>query len=122
MSKFMVDCLFCKIVHGEIPSPRVYEDDDFVCIRDIRPQAKVHLLVLPKKHVASLDDAFPAQGAAQSQLVGDLFAAGTRIARQEGLLPGGFRAVINTGRDGGQTVFHLHLHVLGGASLRDHFG
>jgi histidine triad (HIT) family protein len=116
------DCLFCKIVRGEIPSPRVYEDERFICIRDIRPQAKIHLLVLPKKHVAGLDEAFPEKGPSQAELIGELFAAGAKVAHQQGLLPGGFRSVINTGRDGGQTVFHLHLHLMGGESLRDQFG
>ena len=116
------DCLFCKIVAGEIPSPKLYEDSDFIAIRDIRPQAQVHLLVIPKQHVASLETAFPENGEAKEELIGSLFKVGTAVARQNGLLPGGFRAVINTGRDGGQTVFHLHLHILGGKTLDDHFG
>jgi histidine triad (HIT) family protein len=115
-------CIFCKIVRGEIPSPRVYEDERFIAIRDIRPQAKIHLLVLPKEHVASLDEAFPENGKSRAGLVGELFEVGARIARQHGLLPGGFRAVINTGREGGQTVFHLHLHLLGGEALREQLG
>jgi histidine triad (HIT) family protein len=113
------DCLFCKIVHGAIPAPRIYEDEKFLCIRDIRPQAKTHLLVIPKTHVASLDEAFPEKGTSQGELIGELFAIGTKISRQQGLLPGGFRSVINTGRDGGQTVFHLHLHLLGGEVIRE---
>jgi histidine triad (HIT) family protein len=117
----MSDCIFCKIVRGEIPSPKLYEDDRFIAIHDIRPQAKTHWLVLPKEHISSLDEAFPAQGRSQYQLVGEMFEVGTKLARQSGLLPGGFRSVINTGHDGGQTVFHLHLHVLGGEVLRDHF-
>ena len=116
------DCLFCKIVAGAIPSPKLYEDESFICIRDIRPQAKTHLLVLPKKHVSSLEEAFPKNGHAQTQLVGQLFEVGTRVAREQGLLPGGFRSVINTGHDGGQTVFHIHLHLLGGTALGDDFG
>jgi histidine triad (HIT) family protein len=111
------DCIFCKIVGGEIPAPRVHEDSAFICIRDIRPQAKTHLLVLPKAHVASLADAFPESGEGQAGMVGKLFQVATAIARKQGLLPGGFRAVINTGEDGGQTVFHLHLHILGGEAL-----
>jgi histidine triad (HIT) family protein len=118
----MSDCLFCKIIRGEIPAPKLYEDENFVCIRDIRPQAKTHLLVMPKEHVASLEAAFPDEGESRATLVGKLFEAGTKVARQNGLLPGGFRAVINTNDDGGQTVFHLHLHILGGGALRDHFG
>ena len=116
-----IDCLFCKIISGAIPSPRIYEDADFICISDIRPQSKHHYLVLPKKHVSSLDQAFPESGESQALLVGKLFETATRIAREKKLLPGGFRAVINTGQDGGQTVFHLHLHILGGEALGGEF-
>ena len=115
-------CVFCAIIAGKIPSPRVYEDSQFICIRDIHPQAKTHLLVIPKLHVASLDEAYPEKAATHAQLMGALFEVSTRIARQEGLLPGGFRSVINTGQQGGQTVFHLHLHLLGGETLRGTFG
>lgn len=113
------NCLFCKIIAGSIPSTRVYEDDDHICIRDIQPQAKTHLLVIPKRHVASLDEVFPSQGDALvgGQVMSKLFEAALRIARQEGLLPGGFRSIINTGKEGGQTVFHLHLHLLAGSQL-----
>lgn len=104
------DCIFCKVVAGEIPAPRVFENGAFICIRDIRPQAKVHLLVVPKKHVATLADA-------DTALLGELMSVGVEIAREQKLLPAGFRSVINTGKDGGQTVFHLHLHLLGGNSL-----
>ena len=112
-----LDCLFCKIIAGTIPAPKLFENDEFICIRDIRPQAKTHLLVIPKKHLDSLDTAFPKDGKSESALIGNLLEAGTQIARKQGLLPAGFRAVINTGRDGGQTVFHLHLHLLGGTVL-----
>ncbi len=115
------DCVFCKIISGKIPASRLYEDEKFICIRDARPQAKTHLLVIPKEPIASLEEAFPEQGEGQSELVGKLFEVGTRIARQQGLLPGGFRSVLNTGLSGGQTVFHLHLHILGGESLRGQF-
>ena len=114
-------CIFCKIVAGQIPSPRVYEDADFIAIRDIQPQAKTHLLVLPKMHVSSLDEAFPGGGAqAPVPALGRLLEVSTQIARSQGLLPGGFRSVINTGVNGGQTVFHLHLHLLAG-ELGGHF-
>lgn len=116
------DCLFCKIIAGQIPSPRVYEDEQFICIRDIRPQASKHFLVMPKKHVASLEAAFPESGQGESALIGQLFEVGTRIARKEGLLPRGFRSVINTNEHGGQTVFHIHLHLLGGEPLEESFG
>lgn len=116
------DCLFCKIIEGEIPSPRIYEDDAFICIPDIRPQAKTHLLVIPKEHISSLATAFPAEGPGKAQLIGKLFETATQIARQKGLLPGGFRAVLNTEKNGGQTVFHIHLHILGGELLDEGFG
>lgn len=115
-------CIFCKIILGQIPSPRVYEDSQFICIRDIQPQAKTHLLVIPKQHIASLEEVYPQAGADQTQLMSSLFEIATRVARQEGLLPGGFRSVINTGLQGGQTVFHLHLHLLGGEVLGGAFG
>jgi histidine triad (HIT) family protein len=115
------DCIFCKIIDGKIPATRVYEDDQFICIRDIQPQAKIHLLVIPKRAISSLSESFPDQGEGHFQLIGQLFELGTRIARQQGLLPEGFRAVINTGPAGGQTVFHLHLHILGGESLMGRF-
>ena len=115
----MSDCIFCKIIQGGIPAPKLYEDDRFIAIRDIRPQAKTHLLVIPKEHVASLDEAFPVRGETKSDLVGQLFAVGTLLARKHDLLPAGFRSVINTGVGGGQTVFHLHLHLLGGESLQE---
>ncbi len=115
------DCIFCKIIKNEIPSERVYEDDFCICIRDLHPQAKVHLLVIPKVHVASLEEAFPAAGVGQEELLGKLMKAVTAIARKQALLPGGFRTVINTNHEGGQSVFHLHLHVLGGETLRGRF-
>jgi histidine triad (HIT) family protein len=118
----MSDCLFCKIAKGSIPTSMVYEDAEFVCFKDIRPQAKTHLLVMPREHVASLDTAFPEGGGSKAALIGRLLETSTKIARKQGLLPGGFRSVINTNRDGGQTVFHLHLHILGGEPLEETFG
>jgi histidine triad (HIT) family protein len=107
-------CLFCKMIQGVIPVTRIYEDDLCICIRDIHPQAETHLLVIPKVHVASLDLAFPEKGVAMTSLIGGLFERALSIARQQGLLPAGFRTIINTNEAGGQTVFHLHLHILGG--------
>ncbi|MBL7715476.1 MAG: HIT domain-containing protein [Bdellovibrionales bacterium] len=117
------DCVFCKIIDGKIPSPRVAEDSDFICIRDIQPQAEKHLLVIPKNHVASLKEVFPEQNARteDQEMISRLFSFAGRVAWKEGLLPGGYRSVINTGHEGGQTVFHLHLHLLGG-KLRSTFG
>src|SRR4051794_26874267 len=116
-SNSSADCLFCKMIQGAIPVPKVYEDESFICIRDIQPQAKTHLLVIPKHHVSSLSDAFPEKGSGMDGMVGKLFETATRVARQEGLLPGGFRSVINTEKNAGQTVFHIHLHILGGEML-----
>ena len=105
--------LFTKIIRGEIPCDKVYEDDDFLAFRDIRPQAKVHALVIPKRHIPTLDD-FPVDDPA---LAGKLFSAVQEVARREGLASGGYRTVINCRGDGGQEVYHLHLHVLGGRKL-----
>jgi histidine triad (HIT) family protein len=116
------NCIFCKIIAGTIPSVRLYEDHEFICIRDIQPQAKAHFLVLPKQHIKSLDDAFPVEGRDQTELMGRLMRIGTLVARQQGLLPSGFRAVINTNHMAGQTVDHLHLHILGGEPLAGGFG
>jgi histidine triad (HIT) family protein len=113
-------CVFCKIVSGEIPSPRVYEDGNVIVIKDLHPQSKVHLLVIPKNHVVSLAEIWEDEAAGR-KTVGDLFEAADRVAKQEGLLPAGYRSVINTGVEGGQSVFHLHLHVLGGQKMGEEF-
>ena len=113
------DCIFCKIIAGKIPSPKLYEDEEFICIRDVRPQAKTHLLVIPKEHVQSLETVYPEAGPSRSELVGRLFEVATRVARLTGLLPDGFRIVVNTNHGGGQTVFHLHIHLLGGTLLEE---
>jgi len=107
------DCLFCKIVAGEIPAEVVHDDERLLAFRDINPQAPVHLLVIPKQHVASLADAEEAH----RDLLGEALLLAQKVAFEEGISEAGFRTVINTGRDGGQTVGHLHLHVLGGRSL-----
>lgn len=116
------DCIFCKIIAGSIPATRVYEDDLFMGIKDIQPQAKAHFLIFPKEHVASLAAVFPEQGSGRVELVGKLMEAGTRLARASGLAESGFRSVINTNADAGQTVFHVHLHILGGEALPGGFG
>jgi len=106
------DCLFCKIVAGTIPVKRVYEDQQSIAFADINPQAPTHLLIIPKRHIASL-----AQAAAEdTPLLGHLMATATEIARAHGLAKG-YRVIINTGDDGGQTVHHLHLHLLGGRHM-----
>ena len=103
------NCIFCKIIRGEIPAKKAYEDDEVIAFHDIRPQAPVHLLVIPKVHVATLYDA---QGAHQSALGKMLVVAG-RLAREAGA-GDGFRTIINNGRVGHQEVYHVHMHVLGG--------
>jgi histidine triad (HIT) family protein len=104
------DCLFCRIVAGELPSTRVHEDDIVIAIRDIAPRAPTHILVIPRDHIASAADLTEADG----PLLGKLFAVTAQIARQEGIADAGYRIVSNVGRWGGQTVDHLHLHLLGG--------
>jgi histidine triad (HIT) family protein len=109
----MSDCLFCKIRDGQIPSTKVYEDDRCFAFRDINPQAPTHVLVVPKKHIATLNDVAPDD----EELVGHLLVAAARIARDEGHADAGWRTVFNVNRGAGQTVFHIHLHVLGGRGL-----
>lgn len=108
------DCLFCRIAAGEIPATVVHQDDALVAFRDIGPQAPVHILVIPRAHVASLDDARPEHQA----LLGRLLLTAAEVARAEGIAEDGYRTVLNVGADGGQTVHHLHLHLLGGRALR----
>jgi len=104
-----MDCLFCKIIDGSIPSTCVYEDEQCIAFADIHPHASTHILVVPRKHIGSLAEA----SAGDSALLGHLLWTTAEIARQKGLSRG-YRTVINTGEDGGQTVDHLHLHLLGG--------
>lgn len=107
------DCLFCKIIAGDIPSNKVYSDEHVYAFHDINPAAPTHVLVIPKKHLSAVND-----GAEENEaLLGKLMLAANKIAAELGLAEGGFRYVINTGTDGGQTVFHLHLHILGGRAL-----
>jgi histidine triad (HIT) family protein len=107
-----MDCLFCKIVAGEIPSKKLYEDDQVIVIADINPQAPVHALIVPKRHIASLAQA----SREDASLLGHLHAVAAELACQQHLAYG-FRTVINVGRDGGQTVDHLHVHLLGGREM-----
>ncbi|HEY0562432.1 MAG TPA: histidine triad nucleotide-binding protein [Methylophilus sp.] len=104
------DCIFCKIVSGSIPAKKIYEDDDFIAFHDIKPMAKVHFLIVPKWHVETLKDCTDAQ----QLLLGKALLLVPRLAAEQGLV--GFKTLINTGRAGGQEVFHLHLHVFGGGS------
>jgi histidine triad (HIT) family protein len=107
------DCIFCRVVAGEIPADVIYKDDRAVAFRDINPQAPVHALVIPREHMESLDDA---AGRDENSL-GHLLRVAARVANQEGLSESGYRTVINTGAGAGQSVFHLHIHVLGGRPL-----
>jgi len=107
------DCLFCRIQRGEIPSEKVYEDEDIYGFRDINPGAPVHVLIIPRQHRSSLNEVEPGDRA----LLGGMFLAARAIAQQEGLEEGGYRCVVNTGAGAGQTVFHLHMHLMGGRAL-----
>lgn len=117
----MEDCLFCKIVRGDIPSDRVIEDPDFVAFRDINPKARVHVLVVPRKHVASLNDLEVGDAAASRGAPviegGALLGFVVRVARALGIDDSGYRVVVNVGPWGGQEVPHLHFHILGGEKL-----
>lgn len=109
-----MDCLFCKIAQGEIPSTKIYEDERFFAFKDIAPQAPVHFLVIPKQHIESLDKVTEED----VKLLGDAMLFIARLARKKGLDKTGYRVVNNMGDDGGQTVKHLHFHILGGRSLQ----
>ena len=108
----MSDCLFCRIVRGEIPCRKVYEDDEVLSFHDIHPVAPVHFMLIPKQHLATLADA----GDAHSALLGRMLLLAPMLAKEQGL-GHGFRTVINTGKGGGQEVFHFHIHVIGGGIL-----
>ncbi len=109
----MSDCLFCKIVRGDIPAKIAWSDDRVVAFHDINPQAPVHLLVIPKKHIASVSAIAPEDEA----LVGHVVRVAGDLAREFGIEAGGYRTVLNTGAEAGQTVFHLHLHLVGGRPM-----
>ena len=107
------NCLFCKILSGEIPADLVYESDTAVAFRDINPQASTHVLVIPRKHISTINDIEQDDEA----IVGSLYTAARTIAAQEGIAEDGYRAVMNCNEGAGQSVFHIHLHVLGGRSM-----
>ena len=107
------DCLFCKILNGDIPADIIYESDSAIAFRDISPQAPTHVLVIPRKHVATINDL----NEEDQEIIGSLFLAAKDIARAEGLSDEGYRAVMNCNEGAGQSVFHIHLHVLGGRAL-----
>jgi len=109
----MTDCLFCKIIAGDIPAARLYEDDKVVAFKDLNPKAPLHALVVPRKHIASLNEL----GADDDAIAGALLRCAARLAKEHGYSERGYRTVFNCNADAGQTVFHLHLHVLGGRGL-----
>jgi histidine triad (HIT) family protein len=108
-----MDCLFCRIIAGEIPADIIYTDDVSIAFRDINPQAPTHILVIPREHIESLDEATQRE----ERMLGHLLRIAARVANQQGLSESGYRTVINTGAGAGQSVFHLHLHVLGGRQM-----
>jgi len=108
-----MDCLFCKIANKEIPSEIVYESDTVLAFKDIKPVAPVHLLIIPKKHIPSVDHLT----SKDKDLVGELFLVAQKVARSQGVAETGYRLVFNIGKDAGQTVDHLHLHLIGGEKL-----
>ncbi|MDD5475428.1 MAG: histidine triad nucleotide-binding protein [Syntrophales bacterium] len=114
----MAECIFCKIVAGEIPCTKVYEDEKILAFEDIQPLAPVHIIVVPKRHVSTIMDIEDAEG----DMPAELFNAVRQVARITGVDEPGFRVVINSNRDGGQIIFHLHVHVIGGRKLSDGLG
>jgi histidine triad (HIT) family protein len=110
---FHPDCLFCKIIAGEIPGAFVHQDENVVAFRDVNPQAPLHVLIVPRRHIATLNDL----AAADDPLVGSMFRTAAALARQHGYDERGYRTVFNCNREAGQTVFHIHLHVLAGRGM-----
>lgn len=111
----MSDCLFCRVIEGAIPSEKIYEDDDFLAFKDINPQSPVHILVIPKKHIAKLSDC----GNDESDILSGLMLRANKVAKDLGFAESGYRVAINSGDDGGQLVHHLHLHLMGGGKLNN---
>lgn len=109
----MTDCIFCKIAAGTIPATVVYQNDEVLAFRDLNPQAPTHILVIPKKHIATTNDIT----AADAALIGHMLLAAKQVAKDEGIADSGYRTVMNCNRGAGQTVFHIHLHVLGGRPM-----
>jgi histidine triad (HIT) family protein len=109
----MTDCLFCKMVSGEIPPDIVYEDDEVLAFNDINPQAPTHVLIIPKKHIATLNEASDED----TQVLGRLNIVAAQLAKKLGFAEDGYRVVMNCNADGGQAVYHIHLHLLGGRSM-----
>lgn len=110
----MTDCIFCRIIQGEIPAQTVLETDHLLAFRDVDPQAPTHVLVVPKQHIASLNEL----SASSAGVMDELFAAAAKVADREGVADSGYRTVINCNAEGGQLVPHLHLHLLGGRKMK----
>jgi histidine triad (HIT) family protein len=110
----MNDCIFCKIVARQAPAREVFRDDQVTAFHDIHPAAPTHILIIPNRHIPSVNDLIPED----EPLVGHLFTIASQLAKQEGIAESGYRLIINTGPDAGQAVFHLHLHLLGGQPMR----
>lgn len=110
----MNDCLFCKIIAGEMPAKKVYENECLIAIEDINPQSPVHLLIIPKKHISTPFDI----SEADKELVGSVFLTANKLAEERNIVESGFRVVINCNKGAGQTVFHIHFHLLGGRSMQ----
>ncbi|MDD3249137.1 MAG: histidine triad nucleotide-binding protein [Smithella sp.] len=113
----MAECIFCKIIKGDIPSKKVYEDDAVLAFDDISPMAPVHVVIIPKKHIATFLEIDP-----NEDIIGRLMAAAQQVAKMKQVADSGFRLAINCNADGGQVVFHLHMHLLGGRKLEDQLG
>jgi len=113
-----MDCIFCQIVAGKVPSEIIYQDEAMIAFRDINPQAPTHLVIIPKRHIPSLAQLTEAE----SSLVGHVVSTANHLAKGEGIAESGYRLVINCGKEGGQLVPHLHLHLLGGRKLSDKLG
>ncbi len=108
-----MSCLFCKIAAGDIPATIVFEDPEIIAFRDINPQAPIHLLVIPKRHIATIDDA----DTKDEQLLGRMLLTAKKLAKSEGLSEAGYRLVFNVNAGGGQVIYHIHLHILGGRQM-----
>jgi len=110
-----MDCIFCQIVAGKVPSEIIYQDEEVIAIRDINPQAPIHLLIIPKRHIPSLTHL----SEAEAPLMGHMVNIANQLAKREGIFDSGYRLVVNCGKEGGQLVPHLHMHLLGGRKLSD---
>lgn len=110
----MSHCIFCRIATGELPATKLYEDEAVLAFRDLHPQAPTHILIIPRRHIATLNDLGPEDG----ELVGRMFLVAKQLAATEGLAEAGYRTVFNCNKAGGQEVYHIHLHLLGGRQMR----